>query len=296
MSDTATLPELTREHREGFIETLEGLAPDQWLVPSLCSEWRVLDVAAHLAWAPVLGAGAGAVAMARHGFSMNRMIARSAVAWSARGRDAILQQLRDNARTGARPIGMPPVAALADAVVHGLDVRRPLGLPGRVPSEVTGPLGRLLPRHAVADERRGRRQRPTTGLRRTPGGHGPGLDPRRRTRAARLRRGTAASPLRSRPEGGRAGRARRRHGAGPPLTCSPAVAVAWADDARHTTAMGRSPVARRHPAALTADSLAARATSIRPPTVGKEMRAVVWISAELPDQRGPELHCVHATR
>jgi len=140
VSDTATLPELTREHREGFIETLEGLAPDQWLVPSLCSEWRVLDVAAHLAWAPVLGAGAGAVAMARHGFSMNRMIARSAVAWSARGREAILQQLRDNARTGARPIGMPPVAALADAVVHGLDVRRPLGLPGLVPSESLAPL------------------------------------------------------------------------------------------------------------------------------------------------------------
>ena len=140
MSDLATLSELTREHREGFIETLEGLAADQWLTPSLCGEWRVLDVAAHLAWAPVLGARSGVVAMARHGFSMNRMIARSAVAWSARGRSAILQQLRDNARTGACPIGMPPVAALADAVVHGLDVRRPLGLPGRVPPESLAPL------------------------------------------------------------------------------------------------------------------------------------------------------------
>ena len=76
----------------------------------------------------MLGAGAGAVAMARHGFSMNRMIARCAIAWSARGQPAILEQLRDNARSGARPIGMPPVAALADAVVHGLDVRVPLGL------------------------------------------------------------------------------------------------------------------------------------------------------------------------
>lgn len=108
MSDTATLHELTREHREGFIDTLQALAPHQWLAPSLCSQWRVLDVAAHLAWAPVTGAGAGAVAMARHGFSMNRMIAGSAVAWSARGQEAILAQLGDNARTGARPIGMPP--------------------------------------------------------------------------------------------------------------------------------------------------------------------------------------------
>jgi uncharacterized protein (TIGR03083 family) len=140
VSDTTTLAALTRSQREGFVDTLEALTPDEWLVPSLCGQWRVVDVAAHLAWAPVLGAGAGAVAMARHGFSMNRMIARSAVEWSSRGRGAILDQLRDNARSGARPIGMPPVAALADAVVHGLDVRRPLGLPGQVPTESLAPL------------------------------------------------------------------------------------------------------------------------------------------------------------
>ncbi|WP_299928458.1 maleylpyruvate isomerase family mycothiol-dependent enzyme [uncultured Nocardioides sp.] len=134
------MPELTRAHRQGFIETLKGLDPEQWWAPSLCSQWRVIDVAAHLAWAPVMGAGAGAVAMARHGFSMNRMIARSAVDWSGRGRDAILAQLRDNARTGATPTGMPAVAALADAVVHGLDVRRPLGQPGAVPVDALAPL------------------------------------------------------------------------------------------------------------------------------------------------------------
>lgn len=140
MNETSTLTEQVRRQRTGFIDTLEGLHPDQWHTRSLCSEWRVVDVAAHLAWAPVLGAGAGALALVRHGFSMNRTIARSAIGWSARGREAILDQLRDNARTGARPIGMPEVAALADAVVHGLDVRRPLGLPGEVPPEALAPL------------------------------------------------------------------------------------------------------------------------------------------------------------
>jgi len=135
VSQISALTELTRQHREDFIDTLESLTADQWLAPSLCSGWRVLDVAAHLAWAPIQGAGAAVVAMVRHGFSMNAMIAATAVAWSARGREAILLQLRDNARTGARPIGMPPAAALADAVLHGLDVRRPLELPGKVPIE-----------------------------------------------------------------------------------------------------------------------------------------------------------------
>ena len=140
MRDTATLPAMTRAQRDGFVETLKGLHPEQRQAPSLCTQWRVVDVAAHLAWAPVMGPGAGAAAMVRHGFSMNRMIARSAVGWSERGHDAILSQLRDNARSGATPIGMPPVAALADAVVHGLDVRRPLGLPGQVPVEALAPL------------------------------------------------------------------------------------------------------------------------------------------------------------
>ena len=137
---TSAVRELTRAHRRDFVDTLEALTPAQWQAPSLCREWRVVDVAAHLAWAPVLGLRAGAAAMVRHGFSMNRMIARSAVGWSERGQEAILAQLQDNARTGATPIGMPPVAALADAVVHGMDVRRPLGLPARVPVEALGPL------------------------------------------------------------------------------------------------------------------------------------------------------------
>ena len=105
MIDTASLSTLTRSQREGFIDTLEGLTPEQWLAPSLCSEWRAIDVAAHLAWAPVLGAGAGAVAMARHGFSMNRMIARCAIAWSARGQAAIL--VRRMCRTTSRLV--PPI-------------------------------------------------------------------------------------------------------------------------------------------------------------------------------------------
>ncbi len=100
----------------------------------------MIDVAAHLAWAPVLGPVAGAAAMVRHGFSMNRMIAGSAVGWSARGREAILEQLERNLASGARPIGMPEVAALADAVVHAIDVRRPLGLPHPVPTAAVGPV------------------------------------------------------------------------------------------------------------------------------------------------------------
>lgn len=140
MPSATSLPALVRVERQSFLDTLESLTDEQWTQQSLCSAWRVVDVAAHLAYAPVLGVIGGGVAMAKSRFSMNRMIASSAVAWSERGREAILAQLAGNLRTGAKPIAMPTVAALADAVVHGLDVRRPLGLARPVPAEALGPV------------------------------------------------------------------------------------------------------------------------------------------------------------
>jgi uncharacterized protein (TIGR03083 family) len=122
------LKDLVRTERFAFIDLLESLSEDQWQSPSLCSAWTVEHVAAHLAWAPVSGPLEMAPAALRAGFRINRLIADSAVRWMVRGRPAILDQLRRNVESDARPLGVPPVAALADAVVHGLDVRLPLGL------------------------------------------------------------------------------------------------------------------------------------------------------------------------
>lgn len=122
------LSELIRNERLAFVLLLDSLTDDQWKEQSLCSAWTVENVAAHLAWAPVAGPVEMGRAALRTGFSLNRTIADSAVRWTRRGRTAILDQLRDNAASGAGPVGMPPVAGLVDAVVHGLDVRVPLGL------------------------------------------------------------------------------------------------------------------------------------------------------------------------
>jgi uncharacterized protein (TIGR03083 family) len=123
------LAHLIRTERVAFVELLASLTDDQWRTPSLCSGWTVEYVAAHLAWAPVAGVLEMARVCVRSGFRVNRMNADAAVRWTARGKPAILEQLRANAESGAKPMGVPPVAALTDAVVHGLDVRVPLGLP-----------------------------------------------------------------------------------------------------------------------------------------------------------------------
>ena len=140
MTSPHTLSELVRHERQALLDTLVSLAPEQWLQRSLCREWRVVDVAAHLAYTPVMGPLSSAIGMARSGLSVNRMIASTAVAWSERGTDAILEQLGRNLASGAKPIGMPTAAALADAVVHGIDVRRPLGLARQVTADALAPI------------------------------------------------------------------------------------------------------------------------------------------------------------
>jgi uncharacterized protein (TIGR03083 family) len=124
------LKELIRTERHALTDFLETLTPDEWATPSLCGEWTVQDVAAHLAVAPSMSIGAGMAGLLQAGFRINRFNADAARRWSRRGVPAILEQLRINADTDARPIGVPPLAPLADALVHTLDIRRPLGKAG----------------------------------------------------------------------------------------------------------------------------------------------------------------------
>ena len=128
------LPELVRAERVAFLGLLETLTPQEWACPSLCAAWTVQEVAAHLAVASIEPPWHTLALVARFR-SLNRANAEAARVWARRGPGAILTQLRANAADGARPFGVSPVLALADAVVHGLDVRRPLGRYRAVPPE-----------------------------------------------------------------------------------------------------------------------------------------------------------------
>lgn len=127
--------DLVRVERAALLELLGTLGPPQWATPSLCPGWDVQAVAAHLAWASVLSPLELLRELGRARGRPNRLVAETAVRWSARGPAAILDQLRRDLDTDAKPLGMPWDAALVDAVVHGLDVRRPLGVSRTFPAE-----------------------------------------------------------------------------------------------------------------------------------------------------------------
>lgn len=131
----AELAPLIRTEREALIELLETLTPEQWETQSLCDRWTVQAVAAHLAFASVMPPQRMVLELVRAKGSIDRMIGDCGVRDAERGVPAILDQLRSNAEKNAKPMGMSPLAALADAVVHQLDVRVPLGESRKIPDE-----------------------------------------------------------------------------------------------------------------------------------------------------------------
>src|SRR3954454_19924484 len=77
MREDAVWAAVDRE-RLGLADLLDDLSEQEWAHPSLCSAWRVRDVAAHLALAQMPPGAATAAALRSRG-SFHRMIRDSAV-------------------------------------------------------------------------------------------------------------------------------------------------------------------------------------------------------------------------
>lgn len=118
---------MVHTERAALIEDLARLDEEQWRQPSLCDGWTVHDVAAHLvdtARTTRLGFVAG---LARARFDFDRQNARGVERERAASPAKTLERLRRVAsRTSTPPA--PLDSRLVEEVVHGEDIRRPLGL------------------------------------------------------------------------------------------------------------------------------------------------------------------------
>ncbi|MBI5495980.1 MAG: maleylpyruvate isomerase family mycothiol-dependent enzyme [Deltaproteobacteria bacterium] len=118
-------------------DTVDSLTDAQWTAPSAMGGWQIRHVVAHLVW-PLEASLAGTLArLVRAGFSFNRMADQQADGEKRPAR-ALAAVLRTRADHRFTPPGMGPEAPLSDIIVHGLDIRRPLGLKRAFPAERTG--------------------------------------------------------------------------------------------------------------------------------------------------------------
>lgn len=132
--DAATW-DLIRTERLTLADLLEGLDDEQWQTRSLCTEWSVQDVAAHLLMTPAgqprPWAMAKALARARgHLWTAGRDVA---IAYGHRPRAELVSGLRAHAASRTKPVFVADANILLDLLVHGQDIAVPLGVDREVP-------------------------------------------------------------------------------------------------------------------------------------------------------------------
>jgi uncharacterized protein (TIGR03083 family) len=121
--------------RAALVADLADLTPSQWATRSLCPEWTIEETVAHLSAAASTGRmrWVRSAIGARFDFALhNRRRLEEQLGATP---DETLAILRAKVDATVAPMG-PTAAWLGEVVVHGADVRRPLGLPTRTPVEV----------------------------------------------------------------------------------------------------------------------------------------------------------------
>lgn len=119
--------------RTELADLLATLTPQQWEAQSLCERWRVQDVVAHVMSFDDVGLFGMVVRVIR-----GRIVNANQV-WVDELASLTPDQLLDRLRARLRPQGLATTfggrLALLDVTIHHQDIRRPLGLPRRIPPE-----------------------------------------------------------------------------------------------------------------------------------------------------------------
>ena len=135
VTDIWRLVEIERTTLADFLETL---SPSEWHVQSLCAAWTVQCTAAHVAWGNTVPIHQTALAIVRAGFRANRANAQLGQKYGCNEPPAIIARLRDTASSRRLTPGTKPIDALADILLHDIDIREPLGKPRTMPAEAFG--------------------------------------------------------------------------------------------------------------------------------------------------------------
>lgn len=120
--------------RSSLADLFDDLSEQEWATASLCADWRVRDVAAHLmlAQAPL---GQAVLDLIKARGSVNRMIHDTAVRQADRPTGEFSAALRAMGGSRKTAPGISDVEPLIDALVHGQDITRPLGRRWTMPVE-----------------------------------------------------------------------------------------------------------------------------------------------------------------
>jgi uncharacterized protein (TIGR03083 family) len=118
--------------RRQMAETWTAMSSGQWTAQSWCQGWSVQDTAGHIVAAAEQTPPNFYKELASAGFRFNVFTDRGARRLGAVGPDELVRRLRARTSTTNHPPA-PVMAMLGEIVVHGEDIRRPLGLKHQPP-------------------------------------------------------------------------------------------------------------------------------------------------------------------
>jgi uncharacterized protein (TIGR03083 family) len=120
--------QLIEQERLSLADLLSGLTPAEWEHPSLCTGWRVRDVAAHVAMAPQPpSVWSMLVEAVRARGSFDRLNHDVSVRHANRPGADLVAELRTHAASRRLPAVTNYRNILFDILVHGQDIAIPLG-------------------------------------------------------------------------------------------------------------------------------------------------------------------------
>jgi uncharacterized protein (TIGR03083 family) len=120
--------------RAEMAETWATLSAAQWAAASWCQGWSVQDTAGHILAAAEQTPANFYRELISAGFRFNVFTDRAARSLATIGPDELVRRLRARTSTTNHPPA-PVLAMLGEIVVHGQDIRRPLGLKHQPPEE-----------------------------------------------------------------------------------------------------------------------------------------------------------------
>lgn len=125
---------LAEEERADFLALLRELTPEQWDAQSLCTKWRVRDVATHVVSYDELSKTATAATFLRGALRPAKVNEVALDKYRDLDPDGILDLVARNQRPRGLPTGFRRGIALTDTMIHHQEIRRALGLPRSIPA------------------------------------------------------------------------------------------------------------------------------------------------------------------
>ncbi|WP_124394240.1 maleylpyruvate isomerase family mycothiol-dependent enzyme [Rhodococcus wratislaviensis] len=133
MTTSSPWPTIHQERR-ALVDDLEPLTDTQWSTPSLCERWTVRDVFAHMTATEKMTPPKFVGKLVGSGFRINTMFEKD-IAHEEEGTPAeSLDEFRAHMADSTHPPG-PIDAMLGEMIVHGEDIRRPLGITHEYPMD-----------------------------------------------------------------------------------------------------------------------------------------------------------------